>query len=286
MPGNINDWVPLKTSSEGVTSVNGQTNTAIVDYNSVDAVSSSIVAPGTYSRVTVNAQGRIVSVSSTKYAQLDVNNLIVPQYMPAHTGDVTSTAGSVSLTLTNTGVTPGSYHVVNVDAKGRVTGGVQNLELPDTGVTAGTYKSVTVDAKGRVTAATNPTTMAAFGITDGFYPQDATWDMFSTTGEATPAPGGDPVVVGGVSSVNSKIGVVVLAKGDIGLGFVDNTSDALKPISTATQTALNGKQATLVSGTNIKTINGQSIVGNGDITVSGGGSATPAYEANFLLMGA
>lgn len=35
----------------------------------------------------------------------------------------------------------------------------------------------------------------------------------------------------------------VLAKADVGLGNVDNTSDAAKPISTATQTALDGKQA-------------------------------------------
>ena len=35
-----------------------------------------------------------------------------------------------------------------------------------------------------------------------------------------------------------------LAKGDVGLGNVDNTADADKPISTATQTALDGKAAT------------------------------------------
>ena len=44
-----------------------------------------------------------------------------------------------------------------------------------------------------------------------------------------------------VQSVNSNIGVVVLTKTDIGLSNVDNTSDANKPISTATQTALDGK---------------------------------------------
>ena len=38
----------------------------------------------------------------------------------------------------------------------------------------------------------------------------------------------------------------------------------------ALKTDLNGKQDTLVSGTNIKTINGESILGNGDITISGG----------------
>lgn len=35
---------------------------------------------------------------------------------------------------------------------------------------------------------------------------------------------------------------VVLVKADVGLGNVDNTSDANKPVSTATQTALDGKQ--------------------------------------------
>lgn len=37
---------------------------------------------------------------------------------------------------------------------------------------------------------------------------------------------------------------LVLVKGDVGLGNVDNTSDASKPVSTATQTALDGKSAT------------------------------------------
>jgi hypothetical protein len=44
-----------------------------------------------------------------------------------------------------------------------------------------------------------------------------------------------------VSSVNGKTGAVVINKADVGLGNVDNTSDLNKPISTATQTALNGK---------------------------------------------
>ena len=86
---------------------------------------------------------------------------------------------------------------------------------------------------------------------------------------------------------------MTLAKGDVGLGNVDNTSDANKPVSTAQQAALNGKENTgtaaaaiaahtvasdphpqyqvdLVSGTNIKTINGQSILGAGNIEIQGG----------------
>ena len=54
----------------------------------------------------------------------------------------------------------------------------------------------------------------------------------------------------------------------LALNNVDNTSDANKPISSATQTALDAKQATLVSGTNIKTINSTSILGSGNIAIS------------------
>jgi hypothetical protein len=51
-----------------------------------------------------------------------------------------------------------------------------------------------------------------------------------------------------------------LAKGDVGLGNVDNTSDAAKPVSTATQTALDGKQTldadlTTISGLTATTDN-------------------------------
>lgn len=47
-----------------------------------------------------------------------------------------------------------------------------------------------------------------------------------------------------VSSVNSQTGAVVLDKSDIGLGNADNTSDLGKPISTAVQSALDGKANT------------------------------------------
>lgn len=50
-----------------------------------------------------------------------------------------------------------------------------------------------------------------------------------------------------VTSVNTKQGNVVIEPSDIGLGNVSNTSDAQKPVSTATQTALNAK-ASKVAG--------------------------------------
>jgi len=60
---------------------------------------------------------------------------------------------------------------------------------------------------------------------------------------------------------------------------------ALDLIGYATETSvtnqLANKQDTLVSGTNIKTINGQSLLGSGDITISGGGSESdPIYVSS------
>lgn len=57
-------------------------------------------------------------------------------------------------------------------------------------------------------------------------------------------------------------------KTSLALNNVDNTSDANKPISSATQTALDAKQDTLVSGTNIKTVNNTSLLGSGNISIS------------------
>lgn len=54
---------------------------------------------------------------------------------------------------------------------------------------------------------------------------------------------------GNVTSVAGRQGAIVLTKADVGLSSVDNTSDVNKPISTATQTALNAKEAAFAAGT-------------------------------------
>ena len=64
---------------------------------------------------------------------------------------------------------------------------------------------------------------------------------------------------GAVSSVNGQTGEVVI------------TADSLNVYNkTEIDTALNGKQDSLVSGTTIKTINGNSILGEGNIEITGG----------------
>lgn len=82
-----------------------------------------------------------------------------------------------------------------------------------------------------------------------------------------------------VLSVAGKTGAVTLAKADVGLGSVDNTSDAGKPVSTAQQAALNAKQNKLTPGSGIT-------IDNSDpaapvISSSGGGGVPSGTKAQF-----
>ena len=72
-----------------------------------------------------------------------------------------------------------------------------------------------------------------------------------------------------------------LAKGDVGLGNVDNTSDANKPVSTAGQTALDLK-SNLASPTFTGTVTANDLTVSGNLTVSG---TTTSYGTSFSSLG-
>lgn len=78
-----------------------------------------------------------------------------------------------------------------------------------------------------------------------------------------------PVPSAPVISVNGKQNIVVIDKTDVGLGNVDNTSDANKPVSSATQTALNAKENTANKG-----------VANGYASLDGSGTIPVAQLPN------
>lgn len=68
-------------------------------------------------------------------------------------------------------------------------------------------------------------------------------NVYKTTGGKWDVLAGSPVTgVKGNSESTYRRGNVNITKSNIGLGNVDNTSDANKPVSTAQQTALNSKQ--------------------------------------------
>ena len=81
-----------------------------------------------------------------------------------------------------------------------------------------------------------------------------------------------------------RTGSVSISKANIGLGNVDNTSDADKPISTAVQTALDAKQGKLTAGSNI-TIDANNVISaaggaetGGHTILNASGSAMPQRE--------
>jgi len=87
-----------------------------------------------------------------------------------------------------------------------------------------------------------------------------------------------------VQSVASKTGAVSLVKGDVGLGNVDNTADADKPISSATQTALDAKEDTITGAAT--TITGTDLTASRALTSSATGkvevSAVTSTELGYL----
>ena len=93
-----------------------------------------------------------------------------------------------------------------------------------------------------------------------------------------------------VTSVAGRTGAVTLSKTDVGLGNVDNTSDLAKPISTATQAALDGKVNTTdvasTSDLGLVMPDGTTITIDSDGTihaVGGGGTGTTSDTIMDLL---
>ena len=97
-------------------------------------------------------------------------------------------------------------------------------------------------------------------------------EKFGTIGFSISSGGGEG---GAVSSVNGQIGDVVITATSLG-AITKADADTLY----ATKSDLNSKQDTLVSGQNIKTINGQSVIGEGNIEIQQ--SELPIASANTL----
>jgi hypothetical protein len=137
------------------------------------------------------------------------------------TGNVTGNASTVTTNANLSG---------DVSSSGNVTTlATVNTTTPGTYGTGTTVPTITVNGKGLVTASSS--TAIAFPVTLA--------GIETLTNKTLTSP-----------VINTPTGIV---KADVGLGNVDNTSDASKPVSTATQTALNFK-ADLASPTFTGTI--------------------------------
>lgn len=123
--------------------------------------------------------------------------------------------------------------------------------------------------------------------------KDTVIDQFALIGFTSGGGGGEP---GAVSSVNGQTGDVIITPASLNVYTRAEVDAAINAETTKRQkqdSALGGmiaaetaareravatKQDTLVSGTNIKTINGQSVLGAGNIEIQGGGTITVDSE--------
>lgn len=112
-------------------------------------------------------------------------------------------------------------------------GNVDNTSDLDKPVSNDTQTAL--DGKAALSHTHAPSDLTQAAATDG---QVMTWD--GTGGQWEPA----DLPPDAVTSVNGETGAVSLGKADVGLGNVDNTADLDKPVSTAQQTALDGKANT------------------------------------------
>lgn len=208
----------------------------------------------------ITISGEVVgSVSFDGSADVNISTTIQPNSVALGTD---TTGNYVSSVIAGAGVT--------------VTGVVGEGWTPSIAIapvgTAGTYTKVSTNDKGQVVsgeylAASDIPSLDASKITSGIidaarlpaYVDDvleyAGLSVFPVIGEtgkiyvaldtnkAYRWSGSTYVYItsGAVDSVAGKTGVVTLVKADVGLGNVDNTSDINKPISTATQNALDLK---------------------------------------------
>ena len=239
----------LGTKVTGNTAITGATKTKIT-YDSkglvtvgADATTADIAASTNKNYVTDAQQTVITNTSGTNTGDQSLANT---SDSSSHTATLSATGGSIKLvegsniTLTTTGTTAdGIITIASTGGGGTVTS-VAALTLG----TSGTDLNSSV-ANGTTTPVITLNVPDASATARG---------VISTTPQTI---AGDKTFTGTTSGITKSM---------VGLNNVDNTSDANKPVSTATQTALNLKQDTLVSGTNIKTINSTTLLGSGNIT--------------------
>ncbi len=242
----------------------------------------------------------LTTTGSSGAATLIGNTLNIPQYTGGGGGSVTSvTSADGNITVANTTTTPvltlnaGTsanqvvlrrsdaglgwsyiYNWINTNPGGAP----YDMQFFSGGTSsAGGYSFFTESGDLKASILANGNIQVKNLDTDGSAPSTSgTVRMVTTDGNGQLSfqaiPSGS-----GVSSVSAGLGMsftTITSTGSVGVDTTVVRTVANSRTLAQTQTALNAKQATLVSGTNIKTVNGNSLLGSGDVTINSATSGT------------
>jgi len=185
--------------------------------------------------------------ASTPADYFSINNGV---YYSGHDGDLSYGSGNGYKTYFAWGTTGQSAHVINVSGAIGL-----NTNLGTTPALSGTTNFGT---SGQV-------------LTSGGSAATPTWTT-PTTGTVTSVTGTAPVVSSGGATPAISMAAATTSVN----GYLTSTD----------WTTFNGKQATLVSGTNIKTVSGTTLLGSGDLGVIGatyGGTGQSVYAVGDIV---
>lgn len=167
---------------------------------------------------------------------------------------ITITEGAGSITITNAGVTSaiaGSGISVS-GATGAVT-----ITNSDRGSSQNIFKNIAVAGQTTVVADSNDDTLTFAAGTGITITTNATTDTVTITGT-----GGTVTSVSGTAPISVATGTTTPA-----ISISQATTSTNGYLSSTDWNTFNGKQAALVSGTNIKTVNGTTLLGSGNLAV-------------------
>jgi hypothetical protein len=287
-------------SGSGTFNANSSSNQTItISSNATAANTANAIvardASGNFSAGTITAA---LSGNATSASALATGRTI------AMTGDVSWTSaafngsGNVTgtSTLSNSGVTAGTYTKVTVDAKGRATSGTSLNSSDVTGALGYTPYNST-NPSGYITSSALSSYLPLSGGTlSGYlYAPKVIINANSDISWGGEYGGGKPTIAATSTAFyfypQGNAGLIALT---IGSGAI-NSAVALQQGGNQVLHAGNYTsyaQPTLVSGTNIRTVNGSSLLGSGDLVVSGadstkfplsGGSLTTGASSNIFI---
>jgi hypothetical protein len=224
----------------------------------------------------------IQSQIDTKLASATAASTYAPLASPTFTGTVTLPTGTVtSGVIANGTILDEDINATAAIAQSKISGLTTDLAAKAplasptfTGTVSGVTKAMVGLANvDNTTDAAKPISTATQTALDA--------KLASATAASTYAPLASPTFTGTVSGVTKAM---------VGLGNVDNTTDAAKPISTATQTALDAKLASATAASTYAPIASPTFTGTvsaADLTLSGNltvnGTTTNLNSTNLVV---